>query len=673
MATVDSPGICNETIYLEEGAKSAAILRLTDKDSYAFSPMNCIITFKASKHSWSGLTGVLEEVDLRRYESNGDHHLDQSQCIDYIKIQSSGDSSGMPKDEQCGSWSVSPAENLSHIGFRRSLFGYCPNPPAPSSIIRCGVSELKVLVSVGQRDYSSLRRGKPWRSHRGFTFVVTAYRYSFGEKGCTDGLQSCGKMDYHGYQHHCVHKSLWCDHHINCGQPRNNDELSCHSDEMLSGLVTVMVGPWVGAALLIFLVVSAVVYWRRAIPFPSLRIPQPQDHNSYAESYEVSSTMSSAHHMAIQVRVVCNSAHGIHTPRTSPWQASDLPPSYESLFPQGPPPQKTALTTNTTSTTTATSAASFNISTTSLVSVPIGSNANATSGPSGFYSNTTQTSSIVIPISAICNNLGNSSAMSSASFSTTTFTNTVSSAMPSATNTTTSTTTIASVGASPSTLASISVTSVSLAGASRDVKSGSSKDNTHMRSHHHSNETCNINNVPSPITCCKTGRVGTRPPLVEPEDTNISPCNSTSNTPASADVQLPYSFHDGSLSNTETETDHRESHPKQSSNRTAAVASRQESTLEDTEPVLISNGAVSLGGRSSEPHNEQEYTTQGSENAEGEESCIEFKSAQIYYDSERVNKDSEITPFHEIKDDEDTLERSSENSDDLDRDNESLL
>lgn len=63
----------------------------------------------------------------------------------------------------------------------------------------------------------------------------------------------------------------------------------------------VMVGPWVGAALLLLLLLAGVVYWRRARP-PAPRDPRPpQELNSYAESYEVSSTLSSAHHMAIQV------------------------------------------------------------------------------------------------------------------------------------------------------------------------------------------------------------------------------------------------------------------------------------------------------------------------------------------------------------------------------------
>lgn len=570
ISTVGSPGVCNETIYLEEGAKSAAILRLTSKDFYDFAPLNCVITFKAPQHSWSGLTGVLEEVDLRRYEDTADHHLAQNQCVDYIKVLPN---TAMPQDEQCGSWSVNGGEKLSHLGFRRSLFGYCPNPPAPGSVVRCGVSEIKVQVSVGQRDFSSLRRGKPWRSYRGFTFVVTAYRYSFGESGCIEGLQSCGKTDYHGYQHHCIHKSLWCDHHINCGQPTNNDELRCHNDEMLNGLVTVMVGPWVGAALLVVLVLAGVLYWRRARPPPPQGPPQPQDHNSYAESYEVSSTMSSAHHMAIQVRVVCNSGHGMHTPRMSPWQTSDLPPSYDSLFPQGPPPPK--VTTTATTTTTTTSATSFNISTTSLVSATIGSNTNPTSGPSGYFSNTTQTSSIVIPISAICNTLG-SSAMSSASYNANTFTNTITSSTPSVTNTTTSTTTIASVGASPAALASISVTSVSLAGPSGDITSKRNKDTINPT---HDNVSSNSSRAPTPSNCLSRAptpnncpsRVPTpnnclkpdlkenpsygaeaTPPLVEPEDTNITPCNSTVETPASVDVMLPYTFSDAAHNNPST-------------------------------------------------------------------------------------------------------------------------
>ncbi|XP_068212550.1 serine-rich adhesin for platelets-like [Palaemon carinicauda] len=543
--TVDIPQVCNDTIYLDEGSKSAAILRLTSKDFYDTTPLNCLITFKAPQHNWSGLTGVLEEVDLRRYEDTADHHLAQNQCVDYIKVLHD---TSTPQDEQCGSWSVSGVDKLSHIGFRRALFGYCPNPPMMGSVMRCGVSELRVQVSIGARDFTSLRK-KPWRSYRGFTFVVTAYKYSLGERGCKEGFQSCGKTDYHGYQHHCIHKSLWCDQHINCGQPENTDEIHCDNDEMLSGLVTVMVGPWVGAALLVVLVLAGVLYWRRARPTPTQGPPQHQDHNSYAESYEVSSTMSSAHHMAIQVRVVCNSGQCLHTPRMTPWQAADLPPSYDSLFPQGPPPPKSTITsaTSTTTTTTTTSAASFNISTTSLVSTSIASNVNASSVPPGFYSNTTQTSSIVIPISAICNNLGSPS-MGSTPYSTTTFTNTITACPPTFTNTTTSTTTISSVGASPAALASISVTSVSLAGPSGNHIASKSKDNDILSLSRDNRSSNNSSRATTPNPCPKVSSparmINATPPLVEPEDTNLTPCTSNDDTPASAEAHTLYSFQD---------------------------------------------------------------------------------------------------------------------------------
>nr|XP_053647278.1 uncharacterized protein LOC128698898 [Cherax quadricarinatus] len=227
ISTVDSAGVCNETIWLEEGAKSAAILRLTAKDFYDFAPLHCQITFKAPKHTWSGLTGVLEEVDLRRYEDTTGHHLAQSECIDYFMVVSD---SRVPQQRQCGSWSVSGHEQLTHLGYRRALVGYCPTPPANDlNVPRCGVTELTVEVSVGQRDSHYLWRDTRWRPHRGFTFVVTAYRYSYHESGCAAGFRSCGTTD-HTHKHHCVHQSLWCDHHINCGQPHNYDEISCLDD-----------------------------------------------------------------------------------------------------------------------------------------------------------------------------------------------------------------------------------------------------------------------------------------------------------------------------------------------------------------------------------------------------------------------------------------------------------
>ncbi|CAL4084453.1 unnamed protein product [Meganyctiphanes norvegica] len=343
MASLDPDGDCNQTIYLENGAKSSAILRLTKHDFYNTSkPMICTVTFKAPQHSWSGLTGVLEEVDLRRYNDTANHHLAESYCVDYVKVIAgtvNGPThvhSSPVAYEQCGTWSVKPEQRLNRNGIHhKELFGYYESQTSQ-------VREMQVEVSIGQKDgIHQVPYKKNWGRHRGFTFVVTAYRYSFGESTCVAGFRSCGRTDWHSGQHHCVHESLWCDRHINCGQMENRDENSCHTEgrEMWGGLVTVMAGPWVGAALLLMLVLGGFLCWRRTRPAgpPPEPQPQPQDINSYAESYEVSSTLSSAHHMAIQVRVVCNSNHACHNNRTGGPIFVDHPPSYDSLFPQGPP------------------------------------------------------------------------------------------------------------------------------------------------------------------------------------------------------------------------------------------------------------------------------------------------------------------------------------------------
>ncbi|XP_071543911.1 uncharacterized protein [Panulirus ornatus] len=518
-----------------------------------------LVQSKLAYKIWSGLTGVLEEVDMRRYEDTTGHRLAQNECLDYIKVVSE---TGLPHERQCGSWSVSGQERLTGMVFRRALVGYCPTPPATGkSVLRCGMSELTVEVSVGQRNDHYLWRDIRWRPHRGFTFVVTAYRYSYRESECATGLRSCGTTDRHGLQHHCVHQSLWCDHHINCGQPHNFDEISCHDEEMLGGLVSVMVGPWVGAALLLVLVLAGVIYWRRARPPAPRDHPPPQELNSYAESYEVSSTLSSAHHMAIQVRVVCNSGHGTHSQRSLPWSGADLPPSYESLFPQGPPSPKFSASTSTATTPATNSAASFDITTTSLVS--LGSNTSTSPAPSAFFSNTTQTSSIVIPISAMCNSIS-TSGISSTSYTTTTafttppiFTNTTacatSSSQPSNTqtfatspdpnSTPTATITVASLGPSLSTRATISVMpnlpdEAPVSSSSGDARLFNKVTTTYIPN------SSSIRGMTTPINPLEVGINDTNlspsprppspnitPPLVEPEDTEITPFDTANNTP----------------------------------------------------------------------------------------------------------------------------------------------
>lgn len=87
---------------------------------------------------------------------------------------------------------------------------------------------------------------------------------------------------------------------------------------MLDSMLTVLAGPWVLVVVLLLVVVVGAVYWRRTrLPIPahhpvtasSNGHHTAQEMNSYAESYEVSSTLSTAPHMAIQVSNVVKRKH----------------------------------------------------------------------------------------------------------------------------------------------------------------------------------------------------------------------------------------------------------------------------------------------------------------------------------------------------------------------------
>ncbi|KAK3861328.1 hypothetical protein Pcinc_023788 [Petrolisthes cinctipes] len=349
-------GVCNDTVWVD----GAAILRLTDQPSYSYTPFTCFITFKAPQHTWSGLTGVLEEVDLRKYCDKAEHHMAQNQCVDYFKVVTD---TGAPPGEQCGYWNVGHGQPLSQMGYRRALVGYCPTPPdnVAANDMQCGLSVLTVQVSVGMKD-NSVWRYERWKPHKGFTFVVTSYSYQMRERECAANMRSCSEG--HGDPPYCVLQSLWCDNHINCGHPTHNlDESTClrQSNDMLDSMMAVLAGPWVLVVVLLLVVVVGAAYWKRTrLPIPahhpvtasSNGHHTAQEMNSYAESYEVSSTLSTAPHMAIQVRVVCspgqmnsaNNHHHHHNYQVWPGSTTtttttiDLPPAYDSLFPDGPPP-----------------------------------------------------------------------------------------------------------------------------------------------------------------------------------------------------------------------------------------------------------------------------------------------------------------------------------------------
>ena len=61
-----------------------------------------------------------------------------------------------------------------------------------------------------------------------------------------------------------------------------------------------------------------------------------------------------------QVRVVCNSSHAYHNTRSPAWKP-DLPPAYDSLFPQGPPEPYTHHNSNQNLTTTITAAVASSV------------------------------------------------------------------------------------------------------------------------------------------------------------------------------------------------------------------------------------------------------------------------------------------------------------------------
>ncbi|RXG53939.1 hypothetical protein Avbf_04751 [Armadillidium vulgare] len=125
------------------------------------------------------------------------------------------------------------------------------------------------------------------------------------------------------------------------------DEISCNVRDW-DYFMTVVFGPWLGATIFLILMFCLILWYRSSkerVPLDTQRNLN-QEINSYAESYELSSNLSSAHHMAIQVRVVCNSNHPHHGSRNGthqPWK-NDLPPTYESLFPQGPPENYSPIT-----------------------------------------------------------------------------------------------------------------------------------------------------------------------------------------------------------------------------------------------------------------------------------------------------------------------------------------
>ena len=275
-------------ITLERGAKSAVIIRLGQSSSYKYMPFNCSLQIKAGS-SLSGLTAVVEEMDLREQEDDvrlPGGHWGSSLCVDYLEAYT--DKSKV-KNKLCGKWNIHGNDRLNSHGPKQTLVGYCYDDRSGHS---CESQTIFLNVMIDNRDLGE-RYGLNSKRRKGFSVVVTGYRHPdkvvMHDKpplaAPSNAVHDMGRCDpdteftcpirdfsLHNDRDHCIWKNLRCDSHQNCGFTFNKDENGCSAIGSMNpwsvSTMTLLIIIYLAIVLILVLVTMMLLRWHKVLRSP---------------------------------------------------------------------------------------------------------------------------------------------------------------------------------------------------------------------------------------------------------------------------------------------------------------------------------------------------------------------------------------------------------------------
>lgn len=311
-------------------AWGAAILKLGHQPKYtvtsAGTPIiskigDCTVNVEAEEGF--GLTLVVEDMNIRGIK---DRTINKMICDEYMKFSTSGKwkslinkvTPGNPFKSKtsrllCGK-SHNAGDNIKDISLRRLNEHLSATE---GNIFYTKNSNIEVIFS--QHPYVSINNS--------FTLILTSYKRT---------LESCeGRFRCSGSNIYCVNEAFECDNHINCAFPGSGGDenpILCPVEQtptLSTSTIIIILACLSGVALLLFYI--CVLKSKRKVvteyPQDNINGPQAAARQQSLPMYEAVVAFHTEHSDAISIG-------------PTPVDPKDVPPSYDQLFPDGPPKQE---------------------------------------------------------------------------------------------------------------------------------------------------------------------------------------------------------------------------------------------------------------------------------------------------------------------------------------------
>nr|XP_045613585.1 uncharacterized protein LOC123767702 isoform X2 [Procambarus clarkii] len=314
-----------ETITI--GPWKAAIIKvghLKTKDGLPVSHKihKCKVT--AERKEDFGLAAVIEEMKI---QASVDKRTNGWVCDgDYVKLSTSGTSfiSKLLDSFPWDTFKSKSTEELCGLRKKKQLFSEIG---ANANVFSTVSSNLEVYFHQSQNNGYSLNNS--------FTIVITAFKYTRDKEACQ------GKFKCTGNENFCIDQRYMCDNHLNCGFPSGGgDEVRCSVRAVYqpvfsttTTIITALAGV-VGAGLVICCLFTIIMKAKSRSATPS-GTPVPPGGQTQVPS---APALQRQHTLPPYEAVVMSDANQSWKSNAPPCpEVGEYPPSYEMLFPEGPP------------------------------------------------------------------------------------------------------------------------------------------------------------------------------------------------------------------------------------------------------------------------------------------------------------------------------------------------
>ncbi|KAF5283179.1 hypothetical protein FQR65_LT02691 [Abscondita terminalis] len=298
--------VTNRKIKLESDSSSALIVSLGRlKDHFWSWEKNFVCTFKVhSQHASQGLYIVIQNLSFRRNISDD--------CIDYVRFMR-GD--GTLSKKYCGYLNATLGM---HPIYAPENYAADLAPTVNSFIDPRGMVE--VVLHINREALKAYEESE-------LKIVFTTFWYCLSAP--KDKSHSCSTE----HKEHCIYKGFFNDSHVNCPYPGCVDENGCSNEvQELHSTVgnKVVIGSVTTLFIMFVLFICCIWFCRKYKRLCwSDNFSGPSEPNQNMENRETNESNMHNISMSSSARVVSSSARA----NVNSDEDKDLPPSYDSLFP----------------------------------------------------------------------------------------------------------------------------------------------------------------------------------------------------------------------------------------------------------------------------------------------------------------------------------------------------